>query len=618
MNKSIIIDAAYKEETRIAVMEDGVLQDFDREALAVKKIKGNIYSATITRIEPSLQAAFVDYGDEKSGFLPFSDIHPSYYNLPEEEKKQIIDYRSANRSNLDNNQSQDDNNKEQDQVINTGSYSVDEETDFDNLSKDLSSDDAKLNKKYKIEDVIEVGSKILIQVLKEERGNKGVAVTTYISIAGRYCVLMANISGKGGISKKVSNFRDRKALRAILNNINIAEDKSVIIRTAGIGKTQEEINNDYDYLVKLWGHIIKENNEAKSPLLIHSEDDIVKKVVCNMNHDDIKEIVIEGKKCYHNIVNLLKLAGGDVSKIRSYHDRAPIFNKHKIENQIDDLYEREAHLPSGGSIVIDQTEALIAIDINSGKATNHKNVEETAYKTNLEAVKEISRQIRLRDLAGLIVIDFIDMDDQSNRRLIEKSLRDELCNDRARVQIGKISIFGLLELSRQRSSNSFFETITKSCNQCGGSGYVKSEEVLALNILRSIRHATSDKQAGAIYVKAPNKVISYMINYKRAELYKIERSYNINVIMHSDDTMNQNSYQIRKRKNLLDEERKLLFLDSEKVGKVNQMDIAKKYYNNSDRPSSRNNKYNNRRRNNHNHNKKPIQKKSFFAKLFGK
>jgi len=612
MTKSIIIDAAYKDETRIAVMEDGVLQDFDREALTVKKIKGNIYAATITRIEPSLQAAFVDYGDEKSGFLPFSDIHPSYYHLPEEEKKQIIDHRSNNRNNPENISTNEDNEKDQtENVISTGSYTVDEETDFDELSRNLSSENAKSSKKYKIEDVMEISDKILVQVLKEERGNKGVAMTSYVSIAGKYCVLMTNISGKGGISKKVNNIRDRKALRTILNNLNIDQDKSIIIRTAGIGKTSEDIANDYNYLIKLWEHILKEKEQTKTPLLIHSEDDIVKKIVCNLDHEDIKEIITEGKKSYNNISNLIRIAGGDTEKVRLYKDRVPIFNKYKIENQIDELYERHVDLPSGGSIVIDQTEALIAIDINSGKATSHKNIEETAYKTNIEAVKEISRQVRLRDLAGLIVIDFIDMDDQSNRRLIEKALRDELKNDRARVQIGKISIFGLLELSRQRSSNSFFETITKDCHKCGGSGYIKSEDVLSLNILRSIRYATNDKQAGVIYVKAPNSVIAYMMNYKRRELYKIEKNYNIHIIMHSDDDMNQNSYQIRKRKSLLNEEKKLLLLDSEKIGKVNQMDIAKKYYSSDQsRPKNRNRKkypY-----------KKPEKKKSFLSKLFGK
>lgn len=252
MTKSIIIDAAYKDETRIAVMEDGVLQDFDREALTVKKIKGNIYAATITRIEPSLQAAFVDYGDEKSGFLPFSDIHPSYYHLPEEEKKQIIDHRSNNRNNPENISTNEDNEKDQtENVISTGSYTVDEETDFDELSRNLSSENAKSSKKYKIEDVMEISDKILVQVLKEERGNKGVAMTSYVSIAGKYCVLMTNISGKGGISKKVNNIRDRKALRTILNNLNIDQDKSIIIRTAGIGKTSEDIANDYNYLIKL-------------------------------------------------------------------------------------------------------------------------------------------------------------------------------------------------------------------------------------------------------------------------------------------------------------------------------------------------------------------------------
>jgi len=458
---------------------------------------------------------------------------------------------------------------------------------------------------------MEISDKILVQVLKEERGNKGVAMTSYVSIAGKYCVLMTNISGKGGISKKVNNIRDRKALRTILNNLNIDQDKSIIIRTAGIGKTSEDIANDYNYLIKLWEHILKEKEQTKTPLLIHSEDDIVKKIVCNLDHEDIKEIITEGKKSYNNISNLIRIAGGDTEKVRLYKDRVPIFNKYKIENQIDELYERHVDLPSGGSIVIDQTEALIAIDINSGKATSHKNIEETAYKTNIEAVKEISRQVRLRDLAGLIVIDFIDMDDQSNRRLIEKALRDELKNDRARVQIGKISIFGLLELSRQRSSNSFFETITKDCHKCGGSGYIKSEEVLSLNILRSIRYATNDKQAGVIYVKAPNSVIAYMMNYKRRELYKIEKNYNIHIIMHSDDDMNQNSYQIRKRKSLLNEEKKLLLLDSEKIGKVNQMDIAKKYYSSDQsRPKNRNRKkypY-----------KKPEKKKSFLSKLFGK
>ena len=585
MTKTIIVDAAFKEETRIAVLENGVVQDFDREALSIKQIKGNIYLAKVTRVEPSLQAAFVDYGSDRHGFLPFSDIHPDYYQLSEAERQKIQELtketaRSQNSGEEDGEQNQmssaqrdnnRDNDEDSDSAVSTGSYSVEDETDHG--SKNLNN----FYKRYNIQDVIKPGQLILVQVLKEERGNKGASMTTYISIAGKYCVLMANTQNKGGVSKKVDNFRDRKLLRSILESLNIPSERSVIIRTAGVGKRPEDLKRDYDYLVKLWTSIKEISAVSNAPCFIHAEDDIIKKCIRDTYNESVSEVVVEGREAYDLIMSFIKITSTEpVTNIKLHDERVPVFNKYKVEQQLNALYEKQVFLPSGGSIVIDHTEALVAIDVNSGKSTNESGVEEMAYNTNIEAVREIAKQLKLRDLAGLVVIDFIDMYDQKHRRSVERALRDALQNDRARIQLGRISVFGLMEMSRQRLGASFFETITDPCKHCNGTGYVRSIEILAVSILRAIRYACVDKQAGVIHVYGSGNVITYILNYKRAEIASSEKNYGVHIIMHCDENPGPNGFNIKRRKSLSLEEKRELDMEV-LTGKVNQLGIERDF-----------------------------------------
>jgi ribonuclease E len=669
--KTILIDAAHREETRIAVLTDGILQDFDREAYAIKQIKGNIYLAKVIRVEPSLQAAFIDYGGDRHGFLPFADIHPDYYQLPEAEKQKIRDLtreqnqqnslnsernnergnensnnnrsfssQQNNRSNYQDEEyfNQADNNPDlEEKAVFAGSYSVEEETD--NYSGNIYN----IYRRYNIQDVVKAGMLILAQVSKEERGNKGASMTTYISLAGKYCVLMSNTPNKGGVSKKVDNFRDRKILRAILNDIVVPNDRSVIIRTAGVGKKPEDIKRDFEYLSRLWENIKQSSATSKAPSFIHSEDDVIKRCIRDVYSEQISEVIVEGKDAYESVINFVRLTMPEGAKnVKLHEDRVPIFNKYRVEQQISSLYDKQVNLPSGGSIVIDHTEALVAVDVNSGRATKESGVEETAYNTNLEAVKEIAKQLRLRDLAGLVVIDFIDMHDQRHRRNVERALRDELQNDRARIQLGRISVFGLLEMSRQRLGASFFETITEPCKNCSGTGYVRSVEILVVSILRAIRHACSDRQAGAIHIYTSNEVISYIINYKKKEIINAEENYQVHIFMHPADDIGASGFNLKKRKTLTEEERKEF--DMEIItGKVNKLGLEKSYleYTSEEIESgevmAREENYNqnkyNRRPHNHNkfkrdrrdhHNRKresgkaPSMVKSIFSKLFGK
>lgn len=564
--KIILIDAAHREETRVAVLENGILQDFDREAISVKQIKGNIYLAKITRVEQSLQAAFVDYGEERHGFLPFSDIHPDYFQLSDSEKQKLREgfIENLNEEEPDNLANYNQVNEQTEDDIIVKSYSVEEETEV------YRGNIYSIYKRYNIQDVIKPGQMVLVQVNKEERGNKGASMTTYISLAGKYCVLMSNTPNKGGVSKKIENYRDRKILKNILNELEVQNDRSVIVRTAGVGKHPDEIKKDYQYLTNLWSSILEAANDSKVPLFIHAEDDIVKKYIRDIYDDSVMEVIIEGKDAYDSVKKFTsQIISRSVDNIQLYEEKIPIFNKYRVEQQISLLYEKQVFLPSGGSIVIDHTEALVAIDVNSGRATKEAGVEETATLNNMEAVKEIARQLKLRDLAGLVVIDFIDMYDQKNRRNVERALRDELQNDRARIQIGKISSFGLLELSRQRLGASFFETITQPCKACNGTGYVKSPEIVAVSILRAIRHACSDNKAGVIYIYTHLEVINYILNYKKFEISSAESNYSVYIFFHATEDHGTNGFTIKKRKGLSDNEKKEIEMKIV-TGKVNQ------------------------------------------------
>lgn len=709
MSKKILIDGAFKEETRVALVEDNVLQNYDREDFNFKQLKGNIYLAKVTRIEPSLQAAFIDYGGDRHGFLPFSDIHPDYYNIPkseiknlkevkffqtndelndiEEEKVEELDKNSeenidnlenTNVESLDNNiqadgvfvtdsnsetilvnaenEQLDDNtlnnivNKDEgnvsientDKILEDNLSSSNEDSDVDiipNYSVDEETDITNNNivePQYKIEDVIKEGQYLLVQVLKEERGNKGVAMTTYISIAGKYCVLMVNTPGRGGVSKKITNINDRKILKSILRSLKVSEDKSIILRTAGVGKKPEDILKDYLYLIRLWKTIKETTLESKAPAFIHAEDDIIKKTIRDLYTDDIDEIVVEGEDTFKSVASLAKIISTTKNPVVKLHtDKVPLFQSYSIENQLLELYNNKVNLPSGGSIIIDQTEALVAIDVNSGKATKEKTVEEMAVATNVEAAKEIARQLKLRDLGGLVVIDYIDMFELKNRRIVEKAMRDAMATDRARIQIARLSIFGLMELSRQRLGASFMERSSEVCPRCSGKGKIKSKEIVALSILRAIKYASNDKQINVVVVETTLDLCDYLLNFKRREINNIEKDYGIYVFVECNEHMEDNNYTLKKRKGLTPEEKRELE-PQQKVGKVNlsfddesysvsNADIKKYkfdeeiYEPNEKTPRRVNkkqyNKYNKFNYNNNNKNKK--KKENWFKKLLG-
>ena len=665
MSKKILIDGAFKEETRVALIENDVLQDYDREDFNFKQLKGNIYLAKITRIEPSLQAAFIDYGGDRHGFLPFSDIHPDYYNIPQdgirdlkevkffqnndnleeleksniqlenEQETKTAEETSTEVNSDDNTEEHErldaskNNNDDDDGIEVIPNYSVDEEAGDNNNSNDYN--------QYKIEDVIKEGQYVLVQVLKEERGNKGVAMTSYISIAGKYCVLMVNSPERGGVSKKVTNLNDRKILKSILRSLNVPHDKSIILRTAGVGKKPEEILKDYLYLIRLWNAIKEATLESKAPAFIHAEDDIIKKTIRDLYTDDVDEVLVEGSDVFKSVKGLIKIISNNshdtVAKL--YTEKVPLFQKYNIESQLLDLYNNKVNLPSGGSIVIDQTEALVAIDVNSGKATKEKNVEEMATATNIEAANEIARQLKLRDLAGLVVIDFIDMFELKNRRIVEKAMRDAMSTDRARIQIARLSIFGLMELSRQRLGASFMERTSEVCPRCKGKGKIKSKEIVALSILRSIKYATTDKQINVITVETTPDLSHYLLNFKRKDIAQIEKDYNVYIFIEENESIDDNNYNIKKRKGLTNDEKKDLE-PQQKLGKVN-LDFGdnelysvssaeiKKYkfddeiYGNNEKNSPKrvNRKQYNRYNKFNNNNDKNHKKTNWFKKLFG-
>ncbi len=611
MTNRLLIDAAFPEETRVAIVdEDNKLQNMDREATSIKQLKGNIYLARIIRLEPSLQSAFINYGGDKHGFLPISDIHPDYYNIPEERKTDLTAVRFFNNLDKKYNIITDEVEDATDEDFNEENFlEIDSETgepiiednaeiedidiDFSNhenenndtiYGEEISDDESKPTRysdfrKYKIEDVLKEGQCLLVQVLKEERGNKGVALTTYITLAGKYSVLMSNVEGKGGISKKITNIRDRKILRNILNTISPDANSSVIIRTAGVGKKPEEIFRDYVYLTRLWGTIKKVTLESEAPAFIHSEDDILKRSIRDLCDDSIREIIVEGHEAYKHIKSLVKVIMPEQkTTIIEHSDKTPIFYKYNIEDQIENLYLNVVNLPSGGSIVIDQTEALVAIDVNSGKSTKERSVEEMAVSTNIEAAKEIARQLRLRDIGGLIVIDFIDMMESRNRRAIEKAMRDATLMDKAKVQVDRITIFGLLEMSRQRVNSGLYERVNEKCGNCSGHGTVRSKYLVANNILRAIKYSTKERFVKVVNVFANPDVVNFMLNYKRAEIADIEKNYDIYIILSNDSLKVTNEFEIKKRDSLTDEE-KMDLCPIQQMGKINNSFDDGQFYN---------------------------------------
>ena len=529
MSKKMLFDATHPEETRVVVSENSRVEELDVDTSTKKQIKGNIYLAKIVRVEPSLQAAFVDYGGNRHGFLAFSEIHPDYYQIP------VAD-REALKAMLK--KAQEDEIESNEEVENTSDVEVVSETESDVRTKFYPS----FIKKYKIQEVIRQGQVMLVQVVKEERGNKGAALTTYLSLAGRFSVLMPNNGKGGGISRKITNVKDRKALRTIIDKFSIPEGMSVIIRTAGQGKTKTEIKRDYDYLIKTWMKIREETLESLAPKLIHEEGDIVKRSLRDVFTPDIEEIWVEGEAVFKSAKEFMKmLMPSQAKKIKQYKGAEPLFVTHQIEQQLESIHNNIVQLKSGGYLVIDQTEALVAVDVNSGRATKEHDIEETALRTNLETCDELARQLRLRDMAGLIVIDFIDMEEAKNNAAVERRLKEALKKDRARIQVGKMSGFGLVEMSRQRLHSSFLESSYQPCVHCGGKGVIRSVESCAMHALHILEEAAYKNISNKILISLPPNVATYLLNVKRSHLVALETKYGVNIQIIPDETLLRSS-----------------------------------------------------------------------------
>lgn len=547
MAKKMLIDATHPEETRVGIVdENNKLSDYDFESTLKKALKGNIYLAKVARVEPSLQAAFIDYGGDRHGFLAFNEIHPDYFRIP------ISDRQNAEKTLAETIEQEELKRQEEQEKsaienpsseISTfgGELDVEEEmeTNFDQNTPSL-------HRLYKIQEVIKKNQVILVQVTKEERGGKGAALTTYISMAGRYCVLMPNSPNSGGISRKIASSKDRKRLREILDSLNTPEGMGLIIRTAGMERSKVEIKRDAEYLMRTWNEIRKVTLDSIAPCLIYQEDEIIKRAIRDLYSKDVDQILVQGEEGYKVAKNFMKtLMPSHGKRVQLYKDdESPLFFSHRIERQIDEMHMPMVRLPSGGSIVIHPTEALVSIDINSGRSTKERHIEETAFKTNLEAADEIYRQVRLRDLAGLIVIDFIDMDNAKNTAAVEKRIRDIFRMDRARVQIGKISAFGLLEISRQRLKASILETAFTPCAHCAATGYIRSVESTALMILRVLEEEGYSRKAKRILIKLPHSVAFYILNQKRKQIADIENRHAMAIELDGDESMHPPQYNI--------------------------------------------------------------------------
>jgi len=522
MTKRLLIDARQTEETRVITSTNDKIDDFEYEVHSRRQLKGNIYLARVTRVEPSLQAAFIEYGGNRQGFLAFSEIHPDYYRIPIEDRQKLIaDVSAKTDEELDINQN------------------INEEIEEDFSEEELRKVKRNLYRNYKIQEVIARRQILLVQVVKEERGTKGAALTTYISIAGRYCVLMPNTPRGGGVSRKIANIVDRKRLKKIVDDLDLATGMALIIRTAGSKRTKIEIKRDYSNSMSTWENVKKLTLESNAPTLIHEEGSLVKRAIRDLYHNDIDEVLVEGNEAYKVCKNYMKaLMPSHAKKVQEYNDvKKPLFQNYNLDSQLFDIFSPKVTLNSGGYLIIDQTEALVAIDVNSGKATRERSIEDTALKTNLEAAEEFARQARLRDLSGLVVIDFIDMEEVKNRNNVEKKLKEAMRKDRARIQIGQISGFGLLELSRQRLRPSVVENSSELCSHCGGSGRIQSIEVSAVQILRSIEEEGADDNNIGVNVYVHSSVILHILNKKRDQLSEIQSRYNILIEFINDNSI---------------------------------------------------------------------------------
>jgi ribonuclease E len=542
----MLIDARHPEETRVAVVKGNRIEEFDFESAEHKQLKGNIYLAKVTRVEPSLQAAFVDYGGNRHGFLAFSEIHPDYYQIPKADREALLREEAEHAAEEERLRSAelDDHEDSGDEVEAHDDFETATETATattteagtgssrspvdESAADELRRKRQNLRRRYKIQDVIQRRQVLLVQVVKEERGNKGAALTTYLSLAGRYCVLMPNTSHGGGISRKISNGADRKRLKSIMSDLNLPKTMGLIVRTAGLQRTKTEIKRDFDYLARLWDEIRERTLGSTAPALIYRDSDLIKRAIRDLYHREIEEVVVEGEEGYKQARGFMKLLmPSHVRRVQLHSDTTPLFQRSGVEDQLSAMYQPIVQLKSGGYLVINPTEALVSIDINSGRSTREHNIEQTAYNTNLEAAQEIARQLRLRDMAGLIVIDFIDMEQNSHVRKVEKAMKDALKNDRARIQVGRISSFGLMEMSRQRLRTGVLEASTKPCPHCDGTGLMRTAASAGLSALRIIEDEAARGRGERIVLRAGKEAAVYVLNKKRAELADIEQRYGV-------------------------------------------------------------------------------------------
>jgi ribonuclease E len=623
MAKKMLIDATHSEETRVVVVDGNKVEEFDFETVNKRQLAGNIYLAKVTRVEPSLQAAFVEYGGNRHGFLAFAEIHPDYYQIPVADRKALIEEerqmaraeeeeenrRSRRRPappapkaekvktgdviaegppgmhvvDLDGEDAEGeslvaseapaeadaghDDGHDHDRAGETAPAAengerpyraMDHASETDDEIESIAEEDVAEEiaqprrpraRRYKIQEVIKVRQIMLVQVVKEERGNKGAALTTYLSLAGRYCVLMPNTARGGGISRKITQAADRKKLKEIASEIEVPEGAGLIIRTAGAKRTKPEIKRDYEYLMRLWEQIRELTLKSIAPAKIYEEGDLIKRSIRDLYSREIDEVLVEGEMGYRTAKDFMRMIMPSHAKqVIRYNEPTPLFAKYQVEGYLASMFNPVVQLKSGGYIVIGVTEALVAIDVNSGRATKEGSIEETALKTNLEAADEVARQLRLRDLAGLIVVDFIDMEERKNNAAVEKRLKDKLKTDRARIQVGRISGFGLLEMSRQRLRPGMLESTTQPCPHCHGTGLIRSDDSMALTVLRALEEEGTRKRSREVLLKAPVGIVNYLINQKREHIALIEARYGMSVRVEADPMLVSPDYTIEKFK----------------------------------------------------------------------
>ncbi len=626
MPKKMLIDATHAEETRVVVVDGNKVEEFDYENLYKRQLAGNIYLAKVIRVEPSLQAAFVDYGGNRHGFLAFSEIHPDYYQIPAADREKLIAEEAAYAQSME-----DDENKEkpksrrrrrpskakaaeegapkdaqvtsddvidveeseselvevpensatrkqveQDQPASSQTEQDDQggedteeqeesslenrengndqtasakDSDIESVADDDVEEEIRPRKprprRYKIQEVIKVRQIMLVQVVKEERGNKGAALTTYLSLAGRYCVLMPNTARGGGISRKITNAADRKKLKAVANEIEVPKGAGLIIRTAGAKRNKTDIKRDYEYLQRQWEQVRDLTLKSIAPAQIYAEGDLIKRSIRDLYNRDIDEILVEGENGFKIAQDYMTmLVPNRAEKVKLYTDQMPLFARYQVEGYLSGMFNPTVQLKSGGYIVIGVTEALVAIDVNSGKSTKEGSIEDTALRTNLEAAEEVARQLRLRDLAGLIVIDFIDMEERRNNAAVERRIKDKLKDDRARIQVGKISGFGLMEMSRQRLRPGMIEATTAPCPACHGTGIVRSDDNQSLAILRELEEEGVRQRSKEVLVKAPVAIANYLLNAKREHVAKIEKRYGMSIRIEADTHLISPDYSV--------------------------------------------------------------------------